>query len=191
MYRAVLFFRVVLKPQTHTDAAPLDAHYPTAPPAGRRPPRRSKPSPPSPHHARHVTGNTPISTTPRSSSQCHSLCPLAGHARSALKRTATAGSPLSFPLLSCTRAHKRQPHAAAAAAASRTRHTPEKLLSPSATPQHSTTSTFSSTHTQHYFVPLSRSLTHKRAHWSARRSPFKASRPRVQPPERGLQAASI
>ena len=52
-----------------------------------------------------------------------------------------------FPLLSCTRAHNRQPHAAAAAAASRTRHTPEKLLSPSATPQHSTTSTFSSTHT--------------------------------------------
>ena len=95
-----------------------------------------------PCHRQHAhLHNAPLS------SQCHSLCPLAGHARSALKRTATAGSPLSFPLLSCTRAHKRLPHAAAAAAASRTRHTPEKLLSPSATPQHSTTSTFSSTHT--------------------------------------------
>ena len=49
-----------------------------------------------PCHRQHAhLHNAPLS------SQCHSLCPLAGHARSALKRTATAGSPLSFssPLL--------------------------------------------------------------------------------------------
>ena len=132
---------------THTDAAPLDAHYPTAPPAGRRPPRRSKPSPPSPHHARHVTGNTPISTTPRSPLSVIRYVPSPAMHVAHLSAPPPPALLSHFPLLSCTRAHKRQPHAAAAAAASRTQHTPEKLLSPSATPQHSTTSTFSSTHT--------------------------------------------
>ena len=149
---------------THTDAAPLDAHYPTAPPAGRRPPRRSKPSPPSPHHARHVTGNTPISTTPRSPLSvircvpspamhvAHLSAPpppaLLSHFLSSPARAHTNGS-LTLPLLLLLRpAHD----------------TPLRNCSPLPPhhniPQHP----HSPPHTQHYFVPLSRSLTHFRAH---------------------------
>ena len=169
----------------------MDAHYPTALPAGRRPPRRSKPSPPSPHHARHVTGNTPISTTPRSPLSviryvpspamhvAHLSAPpppaLLSHFLSSPARAHTNGS-LTLPLLLLRPAH----------------NTPLRNYSPLPPhhniPQHP----HSPPHTHNTILCRFRALSPINGRCRARgAAPFKASRPRVQPPERGLQAASI
>jgi hypothetical protein len=165
VYRAVLFFRVVLKPQTHTRmprlwtrttqllslpaggllGAPnrhLRLHITHAMSQATRP-SPQRPAPPLsviryvPSPAMHVAH---LSAPPPPA--------LLSHFLSSPARAHTNGS-LTLPLLLLRPAHD----------------TPLRNCSPLPPHHtHSTTSTFSSTHTQHYFVPLSRSLTHKRAH---------------------------